>query len=142
MNDITREVFDLLGVEPFEYFKVKFEDSLFDYEFYFDTELKGHKRGSDDSVYFLREILTGKYKILKGIFITEEEKETAKALRMLGVNFLARDKDCELCGYGSRPEKSMIMWETEKDHDIYVSPIKGFDFIKWEDKEAVDISYL
>lgn len=63
MNDNVRKVFDILGVEPNERFKIK-GNGIFENEFYFDERLWGYLV-NNGKVDILSQILNGTYKIIK-----------------------------------------------------------------------------
>ena len=66
MNDNAKKIFEMLGVEPNEKFKVKFKNRV-DNEFYyhFDDELFGYYGGDYRYPDLLRDILAGEVKIVK-----------------------------------------------------------------------------
>lgn len=71
---------------------------------------------------------------------TEEQKETFKALKVLGYKFIARDKDGDLTAYNSKPTEGKIWWFAPNDATMECELEKEtFDFIKWEDTEPFEI---
>lgn len=79
MNDNVRKVFDMLGVEPGELFKVKDCDNCIHWRFYFNEELIcyqiiNNKEHIADNM--LANILNGYYTIIKiGIKVVLDDKE-------------------------------------------------------------------
>lgn len=63
MTENVRKIFDILGVEPNERFKIK-GNGIFENEFYFDEKLWGYLVNSG-KVDILSQILNGTYKIIK-----------------------------------------------------------------------------
>ena len=73
MTDNARKIFDILGVEPNERFKIKRGDKIFKEIYYFDERIYIHSE-NDDSTYIpmLNNILNGEYKIIK---LTKKKKK-------------------------------------------------------------------
>lgn len=74
--------------------------------------------------------------------LTKREIDVLKALKTLGYEWLARDKDDELIAHKNKPDKhNEIFWSnklyltTRVDKDL-------FPFIKWNDKEPTNIDEL
>ena len=76
--------------------------------------------------------------------LTDREIEVLKALKTLGLEWLARDEDGEIFLYQDKPEKDSSCWYV--DSESYWQPTKKdkdlFNFIKWEDEEPTKIDDL
>lgn len=66
MNDNVRKIFDILGVEPNEEFKIKSNnDYIFDGHYKFDENLIVRYNDNRSSTIGLADLLNGNYKIIK-----------------------------------------------------------------------------
>jgi len=74
------------------------------------------------------------------VSLTEHEIESLKALKVLGFNWIARDKNNELCAYNSKPTKNSFEYDTF-DHLYYLKKYL-FTFITWQDEEPTNIEEL
>lgn len=73
MTDNARKIFDMLGVEPNERFKIKRGDKIFKEIYYFDERIYIHSENDDSSyIPMLNNILNGEYKIIK---LTKKKKK-------------------------------------------------------------------
>ena len=83
--------------------------------------------------------LSKRYSIWKREEYTAEQKETFKALKTLGFNWIARDdNENSLMAYNEKPTKWGGYWGVDVKN--YVCDIAhDFDFIKWEDEEPFKI---
>ena len=72
--------------------------------------------------------------------LTAQEIEILKALKVLGFNWIARDKNNELCAYNLKPTKNSFEYDTF-DHLYYLKKYL-FTFITWQDEEATEIEEL
>ena len=72
---------------------------------------------------------------------TDKQKEIFKALKVLGFNWIARDKDDEVVAFDTRPNKLTACWHTTncKSSEFTNKTQLNFDFIKWEDEEPFEI---
>lgn len=74
--------------------------------------------------------------------LTEQEVEVLKALKTLGLEWLARDKRGTLFVYENKPAKLTNNWFDDNFYDISRKYKELFNFIKWEDKEPTNIDDL
>ena len=66
MNEKVKKVFEILGVEPNERFKLKEDEKIFEDTFYFDENLLVYGRfGGVIYINLLNKVLNGYYKIIK-----------------------------------------------------------------------------
>lgn len=116
MTDNARKIFDMLGVEPNERFKIKRGDKIFKEIYYFDERIYIHTE-NDDSTYIpmLNNILNGEYKIIK---LTKKKKK----LRDLTVEeykkWFARENRhirCEGCIFSGSDCSIKFGWINHKD---------------------------
>lgn len=98
----------------------------------------------DTMLYSLTTIFKDDYLTLiwkrKEIKLTDREIEVLEALKMLGYEWLVRDKDNDLYAYGDKPEKDGFSWGGNFYIDMTLHDI--FKFIKWEDGEPTKIDDL
>lgn len=144
MNDKVRKVFDLLGVELNEEFKIK----GFNGDYLIDGKLKVMHRNSrmDNwrmSLYTIVDFLEGKVKIIKLPALTEADKNAVRYLRDGGMKYVARDGNGLLYAYESKPLKTGCGWRLENENIAPCRVFKNlFQFVKWEDEEPFCIEDL
>jgi len=84
--------------------------------------------------------LDKKYSIWKRQEYTAEQKEIFKALKTLGFNWIARDKDKKLNAYNVKPNKYYTWWNIcGIDEKVCLLNKDNFDFITWEDEQPFEI---
>lgn len=86
-----------------------------------------------------------RYSIWKRKEYTEEQKEIFKALKVLGFNWMARDKDNPVIAFDIKPERRSFTWYSTKckQAELFTNSMQEtFDFIKWEDEEPFEIPDL
>lgn len=135
MADYTKKIFEMLGVEPEEEFKLGRGHSL---NYFFDKELKlrvvnrsGAKLISID--YTLQDILTGKIKIVKIPRPTAEEQIAIDYARACGCKWIAKNKNNIVFAFEGKPIKGIEYWILTNAKVIPIGvPIS---FIHWEDEE-------
>lgn len=135
MADYTKQIFNMLGVEPEEEFKLGRGHSL---NYFIDKELtlrvvnrSGAKLVSFD--YKLQDILTGKIKIVKIPHPTAEEQIAIDYARVCGLKWLAKNKNNTVFAFEGKPIKGVEYWilTNAKIASIDI-PIS---FLSWEDEE-------
>lgn len=133
---------EMLGVDGFLRFSSYYEDLKNKIVKDYDV-IKVYKRNQSKS---LQNILEDKYLTLiwerKEIELTKEQIKILKALKTLGFNYIARDKDYDLYAHMNKPHKDNIEW----NNDSSLMPLDfltvGFDFIKWSDDDPTKIDDL
>ena len=86
--------------------------------------------------------LDNKYLIWKRQEFTDKQKEIFKALKVLGFNWMARDKDNPVIAFDIKPERHSFAWYSAKckQAELFTNSMQEtFDFIKWEDAEPFEI---
>lgn len=76
---------------------------------------------------------------------TDRQKEIFKALKILGFNWIARDKDNPVIAFDIKPERRSFTWYSTKckQAELFTNSMQEtFDFIKWEDEEPFEIPTL
>ena len=143
MTENARKIFDILGVEPNEKFKIKYDGKIYD-KYYIDKYLKliVDKENFITSFTTL-DIITGNIEIIKipKYEFTEGEKNALKGLKLLKFNYIARNETGELIAYTDKPEKNytLSVWQDQFGEITYVNP-HMFKSIKWKDSEPFEIS--
>jgi hypothetical protein len=74
--------------------------------------------------------------------LTQEQIKILKALKTLGFNWIARDKDNDLYAYNTKPKKLIYIWDEGSSVTSLNYLTVRFDFIKWEDEEPINIDDL
>jgi hypothetical protein len=144
MNEKVRKVFDLLGVEPYEEFKINISRGSFVYRFDDDFVLE-YKDGDDwnESTYQMADILRGEIEIVKLPPPTEADKNAVRYLRDGGMKYVARDGNGLLYAYESKPLKTGCGWRLENENITPCRVFKNlFQFVQWTDKEPFCIEDL
>lgn len=82
----------------------------------------------------------------ENLTLTQDQHDKLRALRTLGYNWIARDKDSYLYAYNKKPIKMITCWERNDNDDSYVLSLSvlGFNipFIKWEENKPRSIEDL
>lgn len=141
MTENVRKIFDMLGVEPNERFKI--DDHKYCFIYYIDENLIVRTDKTNfPSICNMLDILTGNVKIIKipKYEFTKEEKNILKGLKLLKFNYIVRDEDGKLMAYTDKPEKNytLSIWQYQFGEITYVNP-NIFNFIKWKDSEPFKI---
>lgn len=141
MTENIRKIFNMLGVEPNERFKIESEHE--NHIYYIDENLSLCLIGYDfGSVHTVLDILKKEIEIVKipKYEFTKDEKNILKGLKLLKFNYIVRDEDERLTAYTDKPEKNytLSIWQYEFGEITYVNP-NMFNFIKWEDLEPFEI---
>lgn len=137
----TKQIFEMLGVEPKEEFKLKsrtgkISDTSFKIEedldvIYFDF---GDWYKCEESV--LQEILTGEREIIKIPHPTKEEQLAIDYARACGFKWIAKDKNKTVTAFKEKPKKGTKEWlNTTNDLDDWIELYLPISFIHWEDEE-------
>lgn len=141
MNEKIKKVFDILGVEPNERFKIKYRKNNNIYaDIYFIkedlniyAETKTTERWTDLKI---RDLLIEHYEIIKLPKVTEKEQLAIDYLKECGYKWIAKDKDDKVFAFRTRPLKNFWSgWESASyvpDSLIVEIPIS---FISSEDEE-------
>lgn len=86
--------------------------------------------------------LDKRFSIWKRQEFTDRQKEIFKALKVLGFNWIARDKDNPVIAFDIKPDRRSICWYTTncKQAELFTKNTQEkFDFVKWEDEEPFEI---
>ena len=117
MTDNARKIFDMLGVEPNERFKIKRGDKIFKEIYYFDERIYIHSE-NDDSTYIpmLNNILNGEYKIIK---LTKKKKKlrdlTVEEYKKWLDNYHENGYSCKGCIFSGTDCTIRYGWINHKD---------------------------
>lgn len=143
MTENVRKIFDMIGVEPNERFKIKEKNNNPDHLYYIDEKLS--LRIDNDgwgTMYKTLDILNEIIEIVKipKYEFTEEEKNALKGLKLLKFNYIARNQTGELMAYTDEPKKNytLSIWQYIYGEMIYVNS-NMFKSIKWEDSKPFKI---
>ena len=74
------------------------------------------------------------------VSLTEHEIEILKALKVLGLNWIARDGNNTLYAYASKPVKRGFLFSAMGNRSLLDKDL--FKFITWQDEEATEIEEL
>lgn len=144
MAGYTKQIFDLLGVEPGKEFRLWYYNSdmnkrTFAETFmltanldlcYFDTKIKC------DGYPHLHGILNNTFKIIKIFHPTTEEQLAIDYARACGMKWLAKDKNKTVAAFKEKPKKGAGQWlNTSNDFDDWIELYLPISFLSWEDEE-------
>ena len=125
------KVFKMLGVQPEEEFRL----NSFNENYKFDGRLRlsWNKNGCwVASTIKLRNIIIGEYTIRKIPKITIEDQVAIDYARICGHEWLARDKECSIYAYRTKPHKELDYWTACSSNQRIHYPVS---FLSWEDEE-------
>ena len=141
MSENIQKIFDILGVEPNQKFKVKCDCEVYNDYYYIDENLK-FRIDKEDYITSLTvlDVIRGDIEIKK-IEFTKEENDALKGLKLLKFNYIARNETGELIAYTDKPEKNytLSVWQYQFGEITYVNP-NMFKSVKWKDSEPFEIS--
>ena len=138
MTEKARKIFDILGVEPDEEFKVS--DNNFKYSFDHKLGLEFYN-GSEwhkvENADMYRQIMNGYSHIIKIPKPTEEDKIVIAYAKLCGCKYIAKDSDGSIYAYKDRPDKGETCWH-QVNHDAQFATVElicDISFLSWEDEE-------
>lgn len=131
MADYTKQIFNMLGVEPYETFEIQGKKE----KFVIDNDLNillTDERGHFSYYSSVCGILRGNYIIIKHIKPTAEEQLAIDYARACGCKWLVKDRNGDVYGcLAKKPKKINASWSGTA---IFIHiPIS---FISWEDEET------
>lgn len=146
--DYTKQIFEMLGVEPEEEFKLKFVDNDLSYQakikykykldknlqiFWFN-DIIGEWRKDLDALFLT--ILNGTVQIVKIPRPTAEEQLAIDYARACGYKWIAKDENKTLAAFKEKPQKCGKGWinTTNNPYD-WIELYLPISFIHWEDRE-------
>lgn len=148
LADYTQQIFELLGVEPEEEFKLKSRNGRqlkAKFKIYEDLDILYNEDKNCDWLIGeeksrLLEILTGEYEIIKIPHPTTEEQLAIDYARACGYKWLAKDKSKIIWAFIVKPKKSEDVFGNKTigayDDDSGAMQIEiPISFISWEDEE-------
>ena len=141
MTEKARKIFDILGVEPDEEFKVS--DNNFKYSFDHKLGLEfydGSEWHKVENADMYRTIINGYSHIIKIPKPTEEDKIVIAYAKLRGFLYIAIDKDGEVRAYRRKPIKyKSEVWAVEDEFPSedfnYIRLHYKVSFLSWEDEE-------
>jgi len=148
MNDLTKLVFDALGVDKDEEFLIKEDCTKSIYQISGILVVYMREPKSEFwqvSPVDIRLLLTGARTIVKIPHPTERDREILRACKVLGCKWAARDQNEIAFAYTNKPKKLTTIWGDEKcEATLRLSNLKSDDlaFIRWEDDEPVNLEAI
>ena len=135
MTEKARKIFDILGVEPDEEFKVS--DNNFKYSFDHKLGLEfydGSEWHKVENADMYRQIINGYSRIIKIPKPTEEDKIVIAYAKLCGYKYIAKDKSGAVHAYERKPTKRAECPEWDNDGS-YSTLYHDVSFLSWEDEE-------
>ena len=146
-KNYSKKIFEMLGIEPMEKFRVKtlMQDEQKEYDnyiYYFTSNLLCYEKGYSTeckNYCILPKLLSGSFKIvkdlsIKNINLTPEEQTVINYCKLCGYKYLAKDKIGEIWAYKEKPEKTATMW-LDLDNDDTTEIEYNLSFLSWDDEE-------
>lgn len=143
----SEKIFDMLGIEPMEKFKVKTQvnsNTEYDnYIYYFTSDLLCYERkySSECKNYIiLPKLLSGSLKIVKELTTKDinpspEEQTIIDYCKLCGYKYLAKDKNGKIWAYKEKPVKREEMWLDLVLDDTITEIEYNLSFLSWNDEE-------
>lgn len=143
MNEITKEIFEFLNVEPDEIFRIEGSTNYFK----INKDLQLYLAHSQKNVFkklwelcgphlTISNLLVGKATIEKIIYPTEKEQIAINYAKACGCNWLAKDKNNKIYAYEKKPVKTHYEeWVCEKISDTSILIKIPISFLSWNDTE-------
>ena len=130
----------MLGVKPYEEFKIDNAKDLYTYRITNDLriEVKVNKIAPWKLSNFthIRPILLGEYKIIKISKPTKEEQLVIDYARLCGYNWIAKDQDERCFIYKLKPLKREREWQSAfSDYTPALELGYSLSFLSWGDEE-------
>lgn len=142
MNEITKEIFKFLNVEPDEIFQIEGSTNYYkinkDLQLFLSATDKtcNKKFWSLSGPYLtIADFLCGKKKIKKIIKLTEKEQIAINYAKACGCNWLAKDKTGRIYAFEKKPVKTHYEWIREKFIDKAILIEIPISFLSWNDIE-------
>ena len=141
------QVFEMLGVNPCEEFKLRFNTTHVSGIYRFDDNLRLERKLDsegfwDDMPCLLYQILNGSYIIIKQpIRVSKEDKIVIDYLKLGGYKWIARDREYEVYAYRNKPIKNNTnCWNYGFGMAYHIDlKVKLFHIVKWEDEEPFSL---
>ena len=141
MNEITKEIFEFLNVEPEQVFRIEYSKNYYKINEWLQVFFCDSIKNVNKNLWTLcgphitiAHFITKQKKIKKIIMPTEKEQLAINYARACGCNWLAKDKNGEVYAYPTKPQKSDIMWFREDTSFEIVEICIPISFLSWEDK--------
>lgn len=136
MADYTKQIFEMLGVEPEEEFSFGKNKSVYKLDRKLNIMYFAGEKFVYVSDYTILDILRGDLKIIKIPRPTAEEQLAIDYARACGFKWLAKDKNKRLTAFKEKPKKGIKEWlNTTDDFNDWIELYLPISFISWEDEE-------
>lgn len=141
-DDITKQIFKYLKIEPEEVFRIKDNKNYFklnkDLQLLYTPTKKyvGKQMWELCGPYLtLSNLLNGTVQILKITEPTDTDIIVINYLKACGCNWMAQDENGEIYGYIEKPIKHANCWDNSINNYFAVSIELPISFLSWEDEE-------
>lgn len=142
MADYTKQIFDMLGVEPEEEFKIKGKNNALPYLYKLSEKLETYSYDADEDRWrrlytseILKDVLNGTYKIVKIPRPTAEEQLAIDYARACGMKWIAKNKNKTVYMFTLKPSKETSYWKPDVDDVLYQPTYIPISFLSWTDEE-------
>ena len=136
--DYSEKIFEMLGVKPYEEFKIDNTKDLYTYritnDLRIEVKVNEFTPWTLSNFIYIRPILLGEYKIIKISKPTKEEQLVIDYAKLLGYNWIAKDMDGNCYAYDTKPIKILEdeMWGND---DSSTNLEYNLSFLSWKDDE-------
>lgn len=138
--DYTKQIFNMLGVEPEEEFYLKnAADEKLELTYRINKNL--YLQIKTDTAWIpsnrqLHNLLCGDCRIVKIPHPTAEEQLAIDYARACGYKWIAKDKNKTVAAFKEKPKKGTKEWlNTTNDLDDWIELYLPISFLSWEDEE-------
>lgn len=139
-KDRINKVFEILGVEPNEIFKIKGQQNR-KAEYYFDNNLElrcillgdDFKLDGEESNKMVIDLLRGDLIVQTIIASTKDEWLAINYALACGCHWFAKDQDGAIYAYTEKPKKELAEWCCTKGDFLEIK--LSISFLSWEDDE-------
>lgn len=147
-NDITKQIFKFLKIEPEEVFRIKDNKNYFKLNNDLQLLYTPTKKYVDKQMWelcgpylTLSNLLNGTVKILKITEPNDTDLIAINYLKACGCNWMAQDENGEIFGYVEKPIKDSHIWNVSHSTDLenIIQIELPISFLSWYDEEPYHI---
>ncbi len=136
MTEKARKIFDILGVEPVEEFRIVKDGMIcrFSEDLTLQCRISDRYFEAVENVDTYRKIITGETKIIKIPKPTEEDKIVIAYAKLCGFKYIAKDASGAVHAFRTKPTRRAECPEWDNDGS-YSTLYHDVSFLSWEDEE-------
>lgn len=137
MTEKARKIFDILGVEPVEEFRIVRDGMLCRFSEDLTLQCKIGERLWDavENTDTYRKIISGETKIIKIPKPTKEDEIVIAYAKLCGCKYIAKDENGKCKAFETRPEKIDTRWWKSLPNAKIIELGYNLSFLSWEDEK-------